>query len=341
MIPNQWYIVMDTDQVKTKPVGVTRMGEKLVFWRDESGKVSCLRDRCVHRGVKLSKGKVIEGKLQCPFHGFEYDLNGIITRIPAIGKNASVPTAFRVHSYPAHEEHGFIWIWWGENPPEKLQPPRFFPDLDDGFSYGRIYDPWNTHYSRAIENQLDVVHLPFIHHNTIGRGNRTLIDGPVVRWDGDDAFYLYVYNRVDDGTPPRKPREMPDPNTARDFRLGFIFPNLWQNYISPDSRVVAAFVPVDEENTILYLRFYQKFIRIPLLRELVNWLSMPFNRLIAHQDRRVVETHQPPRSDLKIGEKLISGDHPIIEYRRRRAELIEKAKSDKSVQIHVQKEELK
>jgi hypothetical protein len=52
---------------------------------------------------------------------------------------------------------------------------------------------------------------------------------------------------------------------------------------------------------------------------------MPFNLLIAHQDRRVVVTQQPKPSGLKIGEKLIQGDRPIVEYRRRRQELLDKA----------------
>jgi phenylpropionate dioxygenase-like ring-hydroxylating dioxygenase large terminal subunit len=325
MIPNQWYVVLDSSQVRDLPVGVTRMGEKLVFWRDRAGRVSCLRDRCVHRGVALSKGKVLDsGKLQCPFHGFEYDASGKVTKIPANGKTTPVPDRFHIQRYPTHEAHGFIWIWWGEHPPDNLKPPPFFQDLAEGFSYGHAYDPWDAHYSRVIENQLDVVHLPFVHHNTIGRGNRTLVDGPVVEWLDENRFVFYVYNRVDDGSPPRKPEEItPDP--VRDFKLGFIFPNLWQNYISPDVRVMAAFVPVDDAHTVLYLRFYQRFVRLPILRDLVNRLAMPFNLRIAHQDRRVVVTQEPKASGLAIGEKLIQGDRPIIEYRRRRQELLEEA----------------
>jgi phenylpropionate dioxygenase-like ring-hydroxylating dioxygenase large terminal subunit len=325
MIPNQWYVVLDSSQVKTRPVGTARMGEKMVFWRGNTGQVSCLRDRCVHRGAALSKGKVLnDGKLQCPFHGFEYNTSGKVTKIPANGKNTPAPQRFHVRQYPTHEAHGFIWIWWGENPPEDLQPPRFFDGLE-GFSYGRAYDPWDAHYSRVIENQLDVAHLPFVHYNTIGRGDRTLVNGPVVQWVDDDMFYFYVYNQVDDGTPPRRPEEItPDP--ARDFRLGFIFPNLWQNYISDDVRVLAAFVPVDDAHTFLYLRFYQRFIRLPILRDIVNWLAMPGNRYIAHQDRRVVVTQQPKPSALRIDEQLIQADRPIVEYRRRRQELLEEAK---------------
>jgi hypothetical protein len=90
--------------------------------------------------------------------------------------------------------------------------------------------------------------------------------------------------------------------------------------ISPDVRVVAAFVPVDDSHTLLYLRFYQRFLRLPGLGHLAARLAMPFNLRVAHEDRRVVVTHQPQISGLKIGESLIQGDLPIIEYRRKREE---------------------
>lgn len=324
MIPNQWYVVMDSHQVKDRPVGVTRMGEKLVFWRDDEERVSCLRDRCVHRGVKLSKGKVVDGRLQCPFHGFEYDTSGSVTVIPANGRNAPVPERFKVSQYPTFEAHDFIWIWWGQDPPEDLEPPAFFDDIDGSFSYSRAYDPWDAHYSRVIENQLDVVHLPFVHHNTIGRDGNTLVDGPLMEWIDEDFFYVYTFNRQDDGTPPRRPSEL-SPPVDRDFRLEFRFPNLWQNHISENVRVVAAFAPIDEEHTLLYLRFYQNFLRVPIIRDLVNRLAMPFNRFVAHQDRRIVVTQRPKVSGLTIGEKLIQGDRPVVEYRRRRRELKEAA----------------
>jgi hypothetical protein len=86
---------------------------------------------------------------------------------------------------------------------------------------------------------------------------------------------------------------------------------------------VVAFAPVDDEHTVLYLRFYQNFMRTPGVRTVLNRLSMFYNAYIVHQDRRVVVTQRPYRSDLRMGEKLIPGDNPIIAYRRRRQELIE------------------
>jgi phenylpropionate dioxygenase-like ring-hydroxylating dioxygenase large terminal subunit len=325
MIRNQWYVVLDSSQVKRKPVGVTRLGEKLVFWRDTQGRLACIADRCCHRGVMLSPGKLVGDHVQCPFHGFEYNARGRVTVIPANGVNAPVPKALKVHSYPVHEAHEFIWIWWGENPPEDLKPPPFFDDIDPQFSYGRARDSWKAHYSRAIENQLDAPHLPFVHHNTIGSSGRTLVDGPGVKWLGEDMFYVYMNYHQDDGRKPLKPSEFPlEPDRA--FKLEFIFPNLWQNHLGEANRIVVAFVPVDNESSILYLRFYQKFVRTPVLRELVNWLAMPFNLYILGQDRRVVETHEGA-SALRINEQLIPADYPIIAYRRRRQELIDAARS--------------
>ncbi len=320
MIPNQWYVVLESKEVPAgKPVGVTRMGEKLVFWRDSRGNVSCLRDFCPHRGVALSAGKILGDSLQCPFHGFEYDTSGRACRVPAIGKDMPVPKHLVAFSYPVVESNGFIYIWWGESRGD-LPGPRFFDNLGEGFSYGSACDPWKTHYSRVIENQLDVSHLPFVHYNTIGRGERKVVDGPLVEWQDEDKFFVYVFNRVDDGSPPRKASELS--SAGQTFHLEFIFPNLWQNYISPEVRVVAAFVPVDEEHCLLYLRFYQKFLSLPLVRQVINQLAMPFNLYVAHQDRRVVETQQPKRSGLRLGEGLIQADNPIIAYRRRREALI-------------------
>ncbi len=321
MIRNQWYAVLEGNEVRAgAPVGVTRMGEKLVFWRDEQGGVVCQRDQCVHRGVALSEGRLVDGEIECPFHGFRYDSSGRCTRIPANSVFAEVPDRFRLFSYPAREEHGFIFIWWGE-PQDVLPPVPFFDDLGDGFSFGRKPDPWDAHYSRVIENQLDVVHLPFIHHNTIGRGCRTVVDGPVVKWLDENRMRVYAFNRVDDGVPPRKASELDDAED-RGFWLEFVFPNLWQNHISEDVRVVAAFAPVDDGHSVLYLRFYQRFMKIPVLKDALNWMAMWFNLLVARQDRRVVITQMPKPSSLRGGEQLIAGDGPIVAYRRRREELI-------------------
>lgn len=318
MIKNQWYAVLDSKELKkNKPIGVTRFSQKLVFWRDELDNISCIFDKCCHRGASLALGKVENNHIECPFHGFKYDSSGKVISIPANGKDKQVPSNFKVNSYIAKEAYGFIWVWYGD-PRENLPEIKFFEELKESFSYGGFSEHWGVHYTRAIENQLDVVHLPFVHNTTIGRGNKTLVNGPVVKWK-EDLMTFYVKNEEDDGQTPQKPDEIEEYEKL--FSLQLQMPNLWQNIISDKVRIVAAFAPVDEENTKIYLRFYQSFMKFPFLKQIINSLSNITNKIILHQDRRVVLTQLPKKSELTMGENLIQGDLPIIEFRRKREAL--------------------
>jgi phenylpropionate dioxygenase-like ring-hydroxylating dioxygenase large terminal subunit len=319
MIPNQWYVILETKELKRSPIKIKRIGEELVVWRDREGKACCIADRCCHRGASLSCGRITGNNLECPFHGFVFDASGKVKRIPANGLNTPVPVNMKVNSYELYEDFGLIWMWYGER--EKItQKPFFFSELKD-YSYASFQDHWRVHYSRAIENQLDVVHLPFVHRTTIGKGNKTLVNGPVVEREGD-LITFYVNNMVDDGiTKPLKPEEIKD---YRDFfHLRFHFPNIWQNYISGKIRAFAAFVPVDEENSLIYIRYYQQITKIPVIRHLINWIGILVSVVILRQDKRVVETQLPKKSAWRMDENLITGDRPIVEYRRHRESLIE------------------
>jgi len=320
MIKNQWYIVMSSKELKKgKLVGVTRFGEKLAFWRSKDGRVNCISDICCHRGASLSHGKLLENdRIMCPFHGFEYDTDGKVKVIPAFGRNVEVPERYKVKKYYTYEIADFIWVWYGDGEPTHI--PKYFDDISEEFSYSEFTQVWNVNYTRAIENQLDVVHVPIVHYNTIGKGNRTVVDGPIVKWQNETMFYFYVHNRVDDGTPAKKPDEI-DINDISKVYLEFKFPNFWQNHILDKLRVTAAFVPIDEEHTKIYLRFYVAFTKIRFINKIISSIGNIFNRIVLNQDRRVVETQIPKKTELKMNEKLILGDLPIIEYRKKREEL--------------------
>jgi phenylpropionate dioxygenase-like ring-hydroxylating dioxygenase large terminal subunit len=241
--------------------------------------------------------------------------------VPALGKNVPPPKALKAGSYPAREAHGWIWIFWGDAK-DNFPPIPYFDDLDRSYSYATYAYRWKAHYSRVIENQLDVMHLPFVHSNTIGRGNRTVVDGPRATLE-EGTIQVWVFNRQDDGIPARRSDELPAPGRAP--FLYFRFPNIWENNISTDMRIVAAFAPVDEGHTVLYLRTYQRVVRLPLLRELFNGISLVGNWYIARQDKSVVETQQPQKTDLHMDEHLITGDGPVILYRRQRRALLDAA----------------
>jgi len=321
MIYNQWYVILESREVgKKKPIKVTRLNETMVLWRDQSGEVNCVADRCCHRGASLACGKLVDGKIECPFHGFLFDGDGKVKLIPANGKNATIPESQKVNAYVTYENYGLIWIWYGDND-KKTDEPFFFKELA-GMSYSTFIDPWNSHYSRCIENQLDVVHLPFVHKTTIGAGNKTLVNGPVAIREGN-LLTFYVDNVIDDGkTEPLKPYKITDYQKL--FHLQFHYPNIWKNPISEKFQAFAAFVPVDDENTLIYLRNYQSFLKIPVLKQIVNYFVKLTNIVILRQDKRIVITQLPKKTEVKMDERLIMGDKPIIEYRKHREELMKK-----------------
>ncbi|PKO07062.1 MAG: hypothetical protein CVU41_03050 [Chloroflexi bacterium HGW-Chloroflexi-3] len=222
MIPNQWYVILESREVKAgKPVGVTRMGEKMVAWRDSSGTIVIQGDVCPHRGAALHQGKILHDHIMCPFHGFEFDSTCACQYIPANGKNAAPPNILHAKTYKSAERHGHIFIWWGEEQTTYPDVP-IFEELENGYYFTDYKERWSVHYSRAIENQLDVFHLPFPHRTTIRRGNRTIADGPVVKMEGGE-MQIWVHNRVDDGIPAKRVSELSEPN--RPPFLHFRFPH--------------------------------------------------------------------------------------------------------------------
>lgn len=335
MIKNQWYAALESKEVpKGKLISVIRFGEKLVLWRDHEKNVICLKDKCIHRGAQLSLGKICKDgdRVECPFHGLQFDGTGKCHIIPANGKKTPVPERIRVNYYPTNEAHDFIWIWWGE-PQEEYPALPFFDDIDKKFSYKSFSEVWPVHYSRAIEVQLDISHFSFVHSSTIGRGKHSLVNGPLVEVDKDRrGFQIWMYNEKDNGeTQPIKPKDFPEEIkneftgvSLKYFNLQFKFPNIWQNYLGKKFRPFMSFVPIDDENTIIYFRFYQRKIRIPILKSILNWIAVKFSRKIFHEDRQIVTTQHPIKTSLKIGEQLFQADLPILVYRQIREELIGK-----------------
>ncbi|MBI9106171.1 MAG: Rieske 2Fe-2S domain-containing protein [Spirochaetales bacterium] len=101
---------LNPESLKKTPLVVTRLGERLVFWRDRNGRPVCMCDRCAHRGASLAMGKVCEGNIQCPFHGLEFDSSDRCVKIRANGKNAPVPSQFKMTSYPVAEHQSVSYI---------------------------------------------------------------------------------------------------------------------------------------------------------------------------------------------------------------------------------------
>ena len=318
MIKNQWYAVLSSHQLrKGKIIGVRRFGEDIVFFRTESGEIGCLNSRCAHRKASLEKGWISNEHIKCPFHGIEYDINGKCVYVPAEGR-ASVydHSRFHMRHYHTREIGGIIFVWYGEGEPDKA-PDVFDVIKDSSYSYDHMEDFWSVDYSRVIENQLDVSHLAFVHRDTIGRGNKTLCNGPKVVWIDRNTLETSADNEVDVGQTPKSSEE----SVLKSTNLTFKFPNMWLNHVTDKLMILAFFIPVDDEHAIIALRFYNRFTGIKAIDRVIAILGSIANRIIERQDKRIVETELPKKTGMFIGECLLASDLPILEYRRRRAEL--------------------
>ena len=109
---NVWTIVgLADDVIAGKPLAMKVAGERVVFFRDANGKAAALIDRCPHRGVALSLGRVDRGEIECPFHGWRFD---------GVGRNCRVPwnpdarrERLGAISLPVREAGGLLWLFTG------------------------------------------------------------------------------------------------------------------------------------------------------------------------------------------------------------------------------------
>ncbi len=321
LIPDRWYAVLESREVsKGKPLGVRRLGASLVFWRDHNGQLSVMTDRCPHRSSQLSLGRVVNGCIQCPFHGFEFAGDGTCQLVPANGRAAKIPKILQCEVYPSQEAYGFIWVWYGETR-EAYPPIPWFVDLE-GFDCATIRKAWDVDLTRAVEGLLDVSHLPFVHSRTIGRDQLTLVNGPYTTLE-DDILKVWVTNQPDEGLPAVKPSQLPPADSEP--TIEFRFPNLWRLRISDRVRAVNVIAPVDEGQCVIYLQSYLKLPLPPVLTRLMARISNVFNRYVLSEDYPVIRSQTPKVADLDIGERYIPADRPIALYLQHRRDLIENA----------------
>jgi phenylpropionate dioxygenase-like ring-hydroxylating dioxygenase large terminal subunit len=162
----EWHPVLRSDSLADGQVrGARLLGEDLVLWRT-SGRVLAWRDLCLHRGTRLSLGRVEEGCLVCPYHGWSYDESGRCVRIPAHPEQEP-PAKAVAKTYRTTERNDLVWVSPGD-------PPRDVPTLpEEGDPRFRIvlsgpFGPVAASAPRLVENFLDIAHFPFVHGGTLG-----------------------------------------------------------------------------------------------------------------------------------------------------------------------------
>ena len=166
MILNNWYVAAPIADLGDDPLRTRMLGCDFVLFRDADGAIHCLSDVCCHRGASLSKGKCVNGRVQCPYHGWEYAGDGHVQRMPSLGNDISIPNRARVDSYPVQERYGFIWVFLGNRSEgERVAVPELLPEYGDEsvWRMTRMQRDWKVNWARLKENLADASHLFMVH----------------------------------------------------------------------------------------------------------------------------------------------------------------------------------
>ena len=130
MFLNFWYAAARSHELQSKPVRVRMLGQDFALFRDAQGVARCVSDVCIHRGASLADGKVADGKIHCPYHGWAFDGEGRCRWIPSLGRNAPIPSRARIDGYPTLERYGIVFAFLGDLPEAERPGILEIPEWD-------------------------------------------------------------------------------------------------------------------------------------------------------------------------------------------------------------------
>ncbi len=166
-----WHATMPLSQLAGgTPQAFTLLGEKLVLFLDANGQPAALKDRCCHRTARLSKGRCVNGGIECGYHGWTYNAAGRVIRIPQYEAGRAIPADFGTPAYRCVAKLGYAWVALVGVDEEPLAP---IPEIPEFGAPGwrtifQFHEVWATSPLRALENSFDNSHFSFVHRATFG-----------------------------------------------------------------------------------------------------------------------------------------------------------------------------
>lgn len=242
-------------------VAVTLLGEDLVLFRDQAGRPGLLDRYCPHRGVDLCFGRLEDGGLRCPFHGWLFDVDGACLETPTEPPESRFHTRITQRRYPVAERNGVVWAYLGDGEPPPLPGlDAFVAPSSHVFAFKGM---WHCNWLQAHEVGIDPSHAAFLHRfledDDVGYGQQfrdTIADTDVT-----------VAQLMRHAGAPDITAEPTDYGfrlrTVRDYRSEFrhvrisncIFPNAITIAMSREMTITQWHVPIDDVTCYWYAVF--------------------------------------------------------------------------------------
>jgi 5,5'-dehydrodivanillate O-demethylase len=171
LLRRYWHpVAIAADLSEDNPVKFVRiLGEDLVLFKTPKGEVGLLNDRCSHRGVSLSYGRVEERGIACAYHGWLYDTKGNCLATPAEPADSNFCRTVKHKAYPVQRLAGLYWAYLGP------EPAPVIPKYDvwartDGWHWLRALPRLDCNWLQAMENSVDTAHLHILHQELVTDG---------------------------------------------------------------------------------------------------------------------------------------------------------------------------
>lgn len=204
---NTWYIAAWANELADKPLARRICDKPVVLFRGTDGKVAALEDKCCHRGAPLSMGYIVDGGIECGYHGVVHDSEGRVQHIPGQDK---IPQKARVRSYPVVEKDEFIWIWMGDPALKDESKIIDYPFHNDYKNWPHKHGFYRikASYLLMVDNLMDLTHLGYVHRTTIG-GNPQVHVGAKMETELTDRGLRYTRWMLDSAPPPTYLKAVP------------------------------------------------------------------------------------------------------------------------------------
>ena len=255
--PEGWYFVATRQAIqKAKLLQKTWMGENIVVWCDEAGRICVAEAYCPHLGSYLGPeagGCISGGRLVCPFHGFEYDASGQCVATPY----ASPPRSARLRVFETREIAGLVFAWWGIGGREpQWSLPVEGPDQAGWSDLAIRTARFPGHPQETTENSVDLAHLRYVHgYHSVDRIGKVSVEGP------------YMESRFDFTSVRRFAKiatfTLSVSAVTHIFGLGYSFVEIREHSIGMDMRLWILATPVDGTLIDLSLVSQVREIRSP------------------------------------------------------------------------------
>ena len=321
MITNQWYIVCFEDELKKGALLQRKIvGEELVAFRTEAGKVAVLQNRCCHRNVHLSLGYVKGEHIKCGYHGWEFGQSGKCEHIPSLPPDERIPKMACVKSYDVVVKHKIIWAYIGDS---DKKASASIPEFDwlDKWSMVYNYHVVKGNLKLVAESLFDSHHINHVHRNSIKTlmGNLhnekpdyhlTVTDKTLMGWylrDNESSIFEKVYFGFDEKVEAHFGYWFPHSS-----KLDLRFP---AHFTMPSRQMVILehFYQIDEDSVMMIqiTTWHRIFQYNPWF---AKWFMLRKSNHIVEEDIAFLESNKYWHDKERLHDLLIKPDELTFEF---------------------------